>query len=85
MVLIVLIAVFLLVNIFDIVVVVLSLQKTSGGKVVIERLEYIRLITQYQRSSFSPAPMSAVSAPREMFYIWTPSLGCSPLYGKSSH
>lgn len=85
MVLIALIAVVLPVNIFDIVVVVLSLQRTSGGKVVTERLEYIRLITQYQRSSFSPAPTSAVSAPREMSYFWTSSLGCSPLYGKSSH
>jgi hypothetical protein len=85
MVLIVLIAVFLAVNIFGIAVSVLSLRKTSGGAIETERLKYNRLINQYQKSSFSPAPMSAASLPREMSYFWIPSLGYSPLHGKSLH
>jgi hypothetical protein len=40
---------------------------------------------QYQRKSFSPAPICARSTLRKIPYFWVPFLGYSALCGSSSH
>jgi hypothetical protein len=81
-----LIVIFLTVNIFGIVGAVMTTMHASWGTLDCGwQMMYMGLIDEYQRKSFSPAPICARLTFRKITYFWIPLLGYSALRGRSSH